>query len=302
MSLLNAFKGFLIGIALVIPGLSGSIFAVIVGLYEPLISAINQLRKHPRSQMQFLTPIGISAVLGILFSTKVVLWLSSQFPVPAYAFFLGLVLGILPFVWRKMRRVAFSPIYLLITVLGFASILGLTQLGAGQSESYVQIQALNSWQDAFSMLFAGGFSVALMLIPGISGSILLMVISQYGTVYHAVGQFTDLIRHTLSGNLSAAGSDLKTVALMGPFLIGALLGTLLVARLMRYLLARFEGQVYFGVLGVILAAAVILWQNGVATGLAAASQPLWHSILWIGAMALIGILATLFLDQPSETK
>jgi putative membrane protein len=300
LAIINLIKGFLIGVALVIPGLSGSIFAVIVGLYEPLIKAINQFRQSPKKQLQFLTPIGLGAIVGILFSTKVVLWLSQRFPIPAYAFFLGLVLGIIPFIWRKMRAIAFTWWYPVITLLGFALILGLTQLGSGQAESYISIKALQTWQDAGQMLFAGGFSVALMIIPGISGSIMLMVISQYGTVYNAVGAIVDLLRHLLKGNLAAAQGDLQTVALMLPFMVGALVGTVLIAKLMHYLLKHYESQVYYGVLGVVGAAAIILWQSGITPYLPKTGWLNLMQLALLGLMLLLGILATLFLDKPSS--
>ena len=75
MPLINALKGALIGVALVIPGLSGSIFAVIVGLYEPLLAAIAQFKKDWRQAIGFLWPIGIGAGIGVLLSTKIILWL-----------------------------------------------------------------------------------------------------------------------------------------------------------------------------------------------------------------------------------
>lgn len=299
MQFLNSIKGFLIGIALVIPGLSGSIFAVIVGLYEPLIAAINDFKKAPKQQLRFLTPIGIGAVIGVLFSTKVVLWLSQRFPIPAYAFFLGLVLGILPFIWRKLKQIHFKWPYLLLTLGGFLLILGLTYLGSGHSESYIRLTALSSWSDAGQMVFAGAFSVALMIIPGISGSIMLMVIAQYGTVYNAVGQIVDLLKYLLQGDFTAAKASLQTVLLIGPFIIGALIGTILVAKLMHYLLKHFESQVYYGVLGVVLAASIILWQSGIQPAMTPATT--WLDLLWIPFMIIIGILATIFLDKPETT-
>ena len=71
--MLNFVKGAIIGIALVIPGLSGSIFAVVVGLYDRLLNAVNHFRDDPKKNMRFLTPIGLGAVIGILLSTKAVL-------------------------------------------------------------------------------------------------------------------------------------------------------------------------------------------------------------------------------------
>ncbi|OAU90824.1 hypothetical protein PZ06_00580 [Lacticaseibacillus rhamnosus] len=62
--MLNFIKGAIIGIALVIPGLSGSIFAVVVGLYDRLLNALNHFRANPRKNLRFLTPVGLGAIVG----------------------------------------------------------------------------------------------------------------------------------------------------------------------------------------------------------------------------------------------
>lgn len=294
--MLNFIKGILIGIALVIPGLSGSIFAVVVGLYDRLLAAINHFRDDPRSNLRFLWPIGVGAVVGVLVSTKAVLAVTTTWPVPSYGFFIGLVLGLVPFIWRKLRVLAFRPWYLLLTAAGFLTIYGLAQLGGTQPENLIAIPRLTSIADAGTMGFAGLFAISLMAIPGISGSIMLMVIDQYGTVYNAVGQLGDALRALLQRDWAAFGQALQSVALLVPFMVGAVVGLVGIAKLMGYLLTRFEGQVYYAVTGIVLAAVVILFDTGVG--------PYWSG--GVGAVSLLllsiglGILATFFLDQPTD--
>ncbi|WP_225046679.1 DUF368 domain-containing protein [Lacticaseibacillus kribbianus] len=294
----NLIKGAFIGIALVIPGLSGSIFAVVVGLYDRLLEAVNHFTEAPRRHLRLLVPVGLGAAIGILASTKAILALTAAWPVAAYAFFTGLVLGIVPFVWRKMRQVPPRPWYPLLSVAGFAVIYGLARLGEGQAGTLIAIPRLTSAGDFFTMLWAGAFSVALMAIPGISGSIMLMVIDQYGTVYNAVGQLGTAARAALAGDWAAAAAAGQSVALLLPFMIGAALGLLAVARVMAWLLARFEAQVYYAVAGIVAAAVVILVRTGIASA--------WPAS-WLGALAValvfavLGVLATLFLDRPDAT-
>ncbi|MFD1428961.1 DUF368 domain-containing protein [Lacticaseibacillus mingshuiensis] len=293
--MLNFIKGILIGVALVIPGLSGSIFAVVVGLYDQLIEAVSELRREPRRHLLFLLPIAAGAVLGVLLSTKLTLVVTARWPLASYAFFIGLMLGAAPFIRRKMALVRWRPQYLLLTVLGFGVIYGLAQLGGASSTELVTIARLSRIQDAGMMAFAGLFSVSLMAIPGVSGAIMLMVINQYGTVYNAVSQLGDAARALLRGNWAAMGTALQSSALLIPFMVGALIGLLAIAKLMRSLLHRFEGQVYYAVCGVVLAAVVILIQTGLT--------PHWPSG-WLAPIALclisagVGIAATLVLDKP----
>lgn len=130
--MLNFIKGAIIGIALVISGLSGSIFAVVVGLYDRLLQAVNHFRANPKKNLRFLAPIGLGAVVGILVSTKAVLVVTTHWPLPSYGFFIGLVLGIGPFIYRKLVLKPFTWWYLLLVAAGFAGIYGLARL-AGPS-------------------------------------------------------------------------------------------------------------------------------------------------------------------------
>lgn len=295
--MLNVLKGALIGIALVIPGLSGSIFAVVVGLYDRLLTAVNHFREAPKAHSRLLVPVGVGAVLGVLVSTRAVLAVTTAWPLPSYGFFIGLVLGIGPFVWRKVRQISFRAWYLILPIMGFMLIYGLAQLGGEQPENLVAIKALTSLQDAGTMAFAGVFAVALMAIPGISGSIMLMVIDQYGTVYNAVAALGPALRALASGNWKAFSLAMQTAALLVPFIIGAALGLLAIAKVMEALLKRFEAQVYYTVIGIVLAAVVILIQTGL--------QPYWPASGGLLAPTtvlisiVIGTLATLFLDRPA---
>ncbi|SER87268.1 putative membrane protein [Isobaculum melis] len=304
MALINTIKGFLIGIALVIPGLSGSIFAVVVGLYEKILDAINNFRQDKKKAIKFLFPIGIGAAIGILASTKIILWVCEAYPIQSYLFFVGLVIGSIPLVLKKMKKIPFKPVYLLVSVAALAGLTLLTKLGEGGSDAYIAIPALDSFDDAFAMLFAGGFSVSLMSIPGVSGSIMLMVINQYGTVYHAVGQSVDMVAYLIKGNWEAANEAFRSTLLIIPFMVGSVVGIILVAKLMGYLLKRYEAQVYYGVAGVVVSAIITLFETGVVkfwptTGNIGSQLGL---IVMAVVCVVVGIVCTIFLDSPEEKE
>lgn len=299
--LMNMIKGFLIGIALVVPGLSGSIFAVVVGIYEPLLNSVNHFRSDIRRHSRFLGPVAVGVVLGILASTKLVLYLTEAFPILAYAFFTGLVLGVIPFVLKKMRQIRFNPHYFLLSVGGFIIIWLLAQLGDTTSTTSVAIRQVTSMADAGLLLFAGLFSVSLMAIPGISGSVMLMVINQYGTVYYAVSQLTDAAALLLRGNGRAWGMIGTSLLVLLPFMIGAVVGLILIAKLMEWLLKHFPAQVYYAVLGVVIAAIAILLQTGVLPPFATmAANQLTIQVIGAVVLTVLGVISALFFDKPEE--
>lgn len=308
--IVNFIKGIIVGIAVVIPGLSGSMFAVIVGLYEKMINAVSNLRKGFKKNVLFLLPIVLGGVIGILLSAKLIVDLCEKFPQQAYFFFIGLVLGSIPLVLRKVKQIKFKPIYLLITLFSFGFIMIMGYLSSGETSESISetVHDLTGFSDVIAVFIAGFFSCALMSVPGVSGSVTLMVLGQYNKVYGAVGDCSDMVKYILKGDFDAAllyGESLETAIV---FAIGGVLGFLIIAKLISRLLLKFEAQVYYGVSGMVLGAAVILFTQGVLlddsfksifTGAGLSGGIVGILIIDVLLIA-IGVICTLFLDDDSE--
>lgn len=308
--IINFIKGIIVGIAVVIPGLSGSMFAVIVGVYEKIINAISTLTKNFKKNILFLLPIVLGGVIGILLSAKLIVDLCETYPQQSYFFFIGLVLGSIPLVLRKIKAIDFNPLYLLITLFSFGFILLMGYLSAGETSATISdtVHHLTGISDVIAVFVAGFFSCALMSVPGVSGSVTLMVLGQYNKVYGAVGDCSDMIKYLLKGDLDNAllmGRSLGTALV---FAIGGVLGFLIIAKLISKLLAKFEAQVYYGVAGMVCGAAVILFAQGVLLddrfkavfiggGLSGGIIGLFVIDI---LLVIIGTICTLFLDDDSE--
>lgn len=263
-SIVNFIKGILIGIAVVIPGLSGSIFAVVVGLYERLIYAVSHFRQNVKKNLIFLLPIALGGIIGILLSAKLILWVCEEYTQEAYFFFIGLVIGSFPLMIRKMTGIAFRPRYLLITAAAFIVMTGLSYLSSAQADSgYIAIREISGIIPFLTVLLAGAFSCSLMSVPGVSGSVLLMVIGQYGTVYYAVGQCTDWLKYMVQGDFSAAQEASAGIFVALLFAAGAAVGFVLISKLLSKLLERAEALTYYGVTGMVCGAIVTLFWQGV---------------------------------------
>lgn len=307
--IINFIKGIIVGIAVVIPGLSGSMFAVIVGLYEKMINAISTLRKNFKKNVLFLLPIVIGGVIGILLSAKLIVDLCEKYPQQAYFFFIGLVLGSIPLVLRKVKQIKFKPAYLLITLFSFGFILLMGYLSGGEGDVTISetVHYLTGFSDVIAVFVAGFLSCAFMSIPGVSGSVTLMVLGQYNKVYGAVGDCSDMVKFILKGDFENALLASRSLGTAIVFAIGGVLGFLIIAKLIAKLLAKFEAQVYYGVSGMVLGAVIILFADGVLlddrfkaifTGGGLADGII--GVLVIDALlVVIGIICTLFLDDDS---
>ena len=308
--IVNFIKGIIVGIAVVIPGLSGSMFAVIVGLYEKMINAVSNLRKEFKKNVLFLLPIVLGGVIGILLSAKLIVDLCEKFPQQSYFFFIGLVLGSIPLVLRKVKQIKFKPIYLLITLFSFGFIMIMGYLSSGETSESISetVHYLTGFSDVIAVFIAGFFSCALMSVPGVSGSVTLMVLGQYNKVYGAVGDCSDMVKYILKGDFDAALLYGKSLGTAIVFAIGGVLGFLIIAKLISRLLLKFEAQVYYGVSGMVLGATVILFTQGVLlddsfksifTGAGLSGGIVGILVIDVLLIA-IGVICTLFLDDDSE--
>lgn len=304
MSIVNIIKGFFMGIALVVPGLSGSIFAVILGLYEKMLYSIANFREDLVGSIKFLLPIGIGMGVGILVSARAILHISLLFPVQSYLFFAGLVVGSLPLIVRKTKAIPFNPLYLAYAVISFVVMMIMSELGGATDEGAIALDRLDDIFDVMLMIFVGTFSVSFMVIPGISGSIMLMIVNHYGTVYNAVGRIPTLMRRVIEGNWYGVLYEISVVALLVPFSIGALLGLVSISKLMVYILKKNEPLVYYCVGGALMAAIVTLirigFMNNLPVGYSTAGN---ISFALMGIVCLIsGTLCTNFLDKPEKIR
>lgn len=278
-------------------------FAVVVGLYEKMVAAISNFRQAPLKHLKFLIPIMIGAVIGVLASTKLVLWLCERFPVMSYGFFIGLVVGVLPFVFKKMHRHHFDFGDVLLIALGFAFIMVVSHQGSQESSEFVALTQPSSLGDWATIGFAGFFAIAMMMIPGISGAVMLMMVNQYGTIYNAVAKLVDAAMFIVIGKFGAAQSALASVLILVPFIIGAFLGVIIAAKILNYLLRHYSQRVYSAVLGIILAGIWILAElalKGAQLGIQEGSSWLGMGLSFV-LFIIIGTLATIFLDQQEPT-
>ena len=297
MQIINILKGILIGVGLIVPGLSGSVLAIILGLYKNMLIAVSEIRKDFKRSIIFLVPIGLGAVIGVLASARVVNEVIINFPVFSYAFFIGLMIGASPLIVRKLRKERLRPLYLVLTVIAFLFIILLAS--RVDSDEHIAIHYLSSITDFFQLFIAGLVTLSLMAVPGISGSMIIMVLGQFGTVYNAVAASPSFLIALLTG-----GENLRelwlTTALLIPFMLGALFGILSIAKIMVWLLDKYETAVYYAVTGTILGTIVSLFMIGFSGVNLDGNIFLYIaiSLLWL----VLGFLFTIYLDSKGSRE
>ena len=251
MHLINQIlRGIVIGVANIIPGVSGGTMMVSMGIYDTLIHSITHLFKEFKKSVKALLPYAVGMLVGIVALASVINWGLEHYVLPTNALFIGLILGGLGPLVKKVDRKKIN----LAAVAAFAALFALiVWLGIQRRDSISNAETIEmNLQQVLLMLVIGMIASATMIIPGVSGSLVLLLLGYYKPVVNALSALKDGL---FSMNLSALGQPLLMLA---PFLIGIVAGIFGVAKLIEWLTARYPTPAYCGVLGLVLASPVSL--------------------------------------------
>jgi putative membrane protein len=234
-------KGFLLGIANIIPGVSGGTLAITLGIYNDLIGAISHFFKNLKKNLGLLIPLGIGMVAALLLGSKVVTYCLDKFTLPTTLFFIGLIVGGIPLLTKKLKGNKTKPLNLAVFLLTFSIVMIMTFLNAGNNA----VDLTNMSVIKFLILIVVGMvAAATMVIPGVSGSFVLMLLGYYIPVVGTVGNLT---------NFSELGHNLLILA---PFGIGVALGIVGIAKLIEFLLKKYEVPTYYGIIGFVTSSVI----------------------------------------------
>lgn len=250
--LLDILRGCAIGVANIIPGVSGGTLAVSMGIYDKIIGSVTGLFRHFKKSVTTLLPYGIGMVVGLLGLSFIIEFLFARYPLPTILLFIGLILGGVPAIWQKVRgqKIGVTGIALFFV---FFTLLILLPFIAGEERTDLVLTP-----DAVTIIklfFVGIIASATMVIPGVSGSMILMSLGYYAPILTSINNF---VRAVLDFNISAA---LAECAVLVPFGIGVLIGIFAIAKLISFLLARFETYTYCAVLGLVAASPISIFTS-----------------------------------------
>ena len=167
-NILLIIKGMIIGLANVIPGVSGGTLMITLGIYEQVIDTISHFFHHFKKNLKFIIPLGIGVVLSLLVFSKIIGISLEKFPFATTLFFLGLIVGGLPILVNNLNKNKDSKRVsnYIIAFLSFAFIILFAML---KSSSEVDLTNINA-SSLIILFLVGIIASATMVIPGISGS------------------------------------------------------------------------------------------------------------------------------------
>lgn len=245
----NIIKGIIIGIANIIPGVSGGTMAVSMGIYDKLIHCVTHLFSEFKKSVKFLIPIFIGAAIGLVGLSFVIEYMFEHAPLPTNLLFIGLIVGGLPAIWKKVKGNTIRGGHILSFILFFALVAGLAAFGNGEGTDVVLNPGIGM---ALILFFIGIIASATMIIPGVSGSMILLLIGFYNPIVKEINAFIKAL-------VSLDGVGLKRgFALFIPLGLGIVVGIFAIAKLIEVVFEKFPLYAYWSIIGLIAASPVAI--------------------------------------------
>lgn len=245
--IIDFLKGIAIGISNVIPGFSGGTMAVILKVYERFISAINNVTKHLWLAIKDIWAVFIGMILGVILASYTIIYALNAFPIQTVMLFVGLIIGSMPMIYDNLKSykkeneklIGIKEVIVFIIFAAIVVVLPFLNVRPGVGEVSVV---------TYIMVFLMGIvSASTMIIPGISGSLVLMIFGYYIIIIDNVKAAISAVLHF---SFSGAGISLLILLVFG---IGCVIGAIGIAKLIEILFKKFPKLVYSAILGLLVA-------------------------------------------------
>lgn len=235
--LLNCAKGIAIGAGAILPGISSGVLCVIFGIYEKLLDSFLNFFKDIKKNIKFLLPIIVGVGIGVLSFSKILNYLLYQFPIQTKSIFIGLILGSIPSLLKEVNNKSnFKFHYIIYTLLAF--IIGISSVVL---ENFLSNTSVSNDFHTFYLVLSGFIMSVGIVVPGVSSTIILMLMGVYSTY------------------LSSISSIYFPILI--PMGIGLVIGCILFMKLTKFLLNRFYAQTFYSIIGFTLGSIFVLLPN-----------------------------------------
>ena len=242
-------KGMVIGIANAIPGVSGGTMMVSMGIYDKLIHCLTHLFKEFKKSVKFVAPIILGAALGVVLLSAVIEKMFTFIPIQTNLLFIGLIVGGLPMMMNKVKGQKLGVGAILGFIIFFALVVGLAALGETEGQA---ADVTFGFVNCIKLFGVGIVAAATMVIPGVSGSMMLMIMGYYQVIIETINDMVKaLIRFDIPGILTGCG-------VLIPVAVGAVIGIFAIAKLVELLFEKAPTVAYSSIIGLIVASPIAI--------------------------------------------
>lgn len=233
----NLYRGFFMGISDLIPGVSGGTIAFILGIYDELLASISGFfSRNWKRHIGFLLPLAIGIGVTLLLFSKVIEFLLKNYYDPTQYFFIGLIVGILPFIVKQANvKAHFSWAHFLLILIVGAALAATVFIKPHEPTLITSLTPLNT----IGLFLAGWAGSMAMLLPGISGSFILLLLGVYST---AIGALSNL--------------NIPIILVIGA---GVIVGFIVSSKAISYLLSHYTHVTFAAIIGLIIGSVFVIY-------------------------------------------
>lgn len=233
-----------VGLANIVPGVSGGTMMVSMGIYDKLLMLLTHFIKKFKEAIKLLIPLVIGMLLAIALLSKVITKMFDAIPLQTTLLFVGMIIGGLPVIYKKVKGKKIGIAQILAFAAFFVLVIGLALVG--ENDSRTADVSLN-FMNVIKLFLAGALAAGTMVIPGVSGSMVMMIIGYYTVILGTISGFLDALRAMdMAGIMSACG-------VLVPFGVGVLIGVVVIAKLIEFVLKKYSLTAYWAIIGLIVA-------------------------------------------------
>lgn len=258
-----------------VPGVSGSTMAILLGIFDKLISSISNFLKDIKGNILFLLKFCIGAGAGIGSLSFIIKWMLEKFPLPVSVFFLGAVVGGIPALYKKTKESSLKITSGIYFLLGFIIVISIGFIPEGS----VNVGSGSGIIHYLMLLFTGIVIALALVLPGISTSHMLLVLGMYDAMLTAITEF-----------------DIVYIGILG---IATLIGVFLITKPIEWILNTFPHQTYCMIIGFVIGSTTEIFQEKIIPAIPESADVLW----WIGfclmsiAAFILGFMGIKYLSK-----
>lgn len=273
-------KGMVMGVANIIPGVSGGTMAVSMGIYDKLIHCVTHLFKEFKESLKFLIPVALGIGIALVGLSFIIEPAFAHFPLQTNCLFVGLIVGGLPAVIKKVKGKGVKLSYVIPFLVFFGIVVGMAAMG--EQEGAAADLSFNLWS-VIKLFVVGIIASATMVIPGVSGSMMLLLMGYYNPIVATIKNFvTALASFDVNGILQSCG-------VLVPMGLGIVVGIFAIAKLIEVIFEKFPMQAYWAIIGLIVAspfAIFLLGEIGSITVMSVAVSVVTFAVGFVVALKL----------------
>lgn len=201
-------KGILVGIGKILPGVSGSLMAISMNVYEPLLISISSIFKKPKQSIKFLLPFISGIILSILLFSKILKLLMQNYEFPIILLFIGLIIGSTDLSLKEFKNKKIIKIIIFIIIIIITLLINSLSPNITIKDTFI------------NYILLGLIEIISTIIPGISGTAIFIVLKKYEQI------------------LEMLSNPINNINTLIPFIIGILLGLFILSKIITYILKK----------------------------------------------------------------